>query len=430
MVLIGLSWSNGHTSGDTNALIGSIETAIQCVKTAPFSICKGMDHFPLSQHLLGVVLLQTGVPSHKLIKAFQCLSLVFWILALLIPMRVFFRNKMRDQGYIYFFVYLSSPLLWYGLSTFNEMAAAFYFIFLMISLLYGSFWSAFLSSLLVVWTKEFAFLYVGFWVLVTFYLRFKKHDHNAKSMFLGSSIGIVFGFCIQIAFNFWRFGAFRNTRLLIPEYMTPTIGLKLNFLSGQWISPNAGWLLFWPGLASLLIWFTFRAIKVKQWFLASSTLVFLVSLTYGFAMWFAPYGWVAWGHRLIVPWLPGLAVFILVESRHVSEVVDFILGKKGVLLVGAIFIFSVPQVLGASMENALNLLFDADAICPVTPNIHENSGYYFSCISHYAWTKGWILFDVIKVVETSKPILSVVTLALIFLLVKSRWKRLRSTGGN
>ncbi len=94
-----------------------------------------------------------------------------------------------------------------------------------------------------------------------------------------------------------------------------------------WLAPNGGVGWFWPLAAAVVIGLVVIAgtaarggAERRRRSLPAVGLVVALLLTTGtLASWFAPFGWVAWGPRLMVPVLPAVLGLLTVVLYH-SEV--------------------------------------------------------------------------------------------------------------
>ena len=55
----------------------------------------------------------------------------------------------------------------------------------------------------------------------------------------------------------------------------------------------------------------------------------LLGLAYGFSKWFAPFGWVAWGTRLMYPWIPSLILLVVFFFNEEIDQMLAVFGRKG-----------------------------------------------------------------------------------------------------
>jgi hypothetical protein len=122
-------------------------------------------------------------------------------------------------------------------------------------------------------------------------------------------------------------------------------------------------------------------------------IVALLLLTGSLASWYSPWGWVAWGPRLMLPVLPAAVIVVLVVFGERLESTIRAMARHRVILavVGvAVIALSLPQVNILHDPAIVGSLFTPDATCPRPASVLETN-YYYHCLSHYAWGRAWLL---------------------------------------
>ena len=121
---------------------------------------------------------------------------------------------------------------------------------------------------------------------------------------------------LNATFNIFRFGTPRNLLYLDPQLHTPGVVRKLEFLSAIFASPSSGVLWFWPFFSAIAVSATAIGVH-RMWTRCGATGTYLPVLAVtgimllwfaGLSSWYSPFGWIAYGPRLEVPLLGGLAV--------------------------------------------------------------------------------------------------------------------------
>jgi len=111
------------------------------------------------------------------------------------------------------------------------------------------------------------------------------------------------------------------------------------------------------------------------------------------ALWYAPFGWIAWGPRLEVPvigaWV--YAVLITLPPGVTARLSQLATRPRALFAAGFITIAFglVPSASPWSSWPALMKLMEADNSCPSMTQvpIQENEHRYYRCIVHYAWRR-------------------------------------------
>lgn len=128
----------------------------------------------------------------------------------------------------------------------------------------------------------------------------------------------------------------------------------------------------------------------------AAIVVSLLLLTGTLASWFAPFGWVAWGPRLMLPPLPAIMLIVLVVYAEEAERVlrRVFRSRVGTAVVAVVVIaVALPQVNVLHANGIVGALFSPDKVCPVTANVQADPSYYYHCLTNWAWARHWILLD-------------------------------------
>ena len=310
-----------HISGDTVALISGLNHALICLKCTALKIPCGAEvvHFPIFQYLEGVPFKLLGMPDDKLLNIFGYINAIWFIVAAYVFWKVGRLTGGDAGGHLSILILLSSYLLWYITSTFNEMAVFTLFALLAFSVIDG--WKIGYISLIAFFctlTKEIAFPFVLYFVLLS-YAAYEYKDkqclniilfiHNFLKRYFFPIIAVFVGVALNAMFNYFRFGTVENISLLWPKLFTPWPYVP-NFLTALFISPSGGLVFLWLSLCVFLLAAIICSLHQKtigKWILLLSVLgIFIVN--FGLARWYSPFGWCAWGPRLTLPFLGSVAV--------------------------------------------------------------------------------------------------------------------------
>jgi hypothetical protein len=211
------------------------------------------------------------------------------------------------------------------------------------------------------------------------------------SVIYGSMLlGIVFLF----SFNIWKFNTWKNLPHMDPVLRTPGLKLKIESAIGIFLSPNGGLVPYWflGAVAALGIplWGLMnRRLNTRKRFgfllLISGFLAQVAILS----SWYAPYGWVAWGPRLIVPTTAMGATICLVIIFQDEEVLrNFGRFKLLRFPIGALGIVTLVPTVGFLQNPTRTMSWFAggsDAVCPTPAIIQLDQAYYFKCLIHGSW---------------------------------------------
>jgi hypothetical protein len=187
---------------------------------------------------------------------------------------------------------------------------------------------------------------------------------------------------LTAGFNFYRFGVFYNALYLNPILLVTDPGIRLSYFLGLWLSPAGGLLFFWPSLVLLLV-FALRRATLPVWGLV----VFLGAMTVGLSKWFAPFGWVAWGPRLLLPWLPAVLVLFLIAVPDLSKTIGrtlFSSRRRSIVSSLLLLVISFPQFAFLYAGEYVKGILVGPPGCE-TANILTDVAHYYRCIHHVLW---------------------------------------------
>ena len=210
--------------------------------------------------------------------------------------------------------------------------------------------------------------------------------------------GAVAGVAVDGAFNIFRFGTPLNRTYLDPQFVVPGIRLKANFSLAMWVSPNAGLLWFWPLAVVLLgavVVLTFvvalrRRLPLRCWLPVLATCIVMGAFTWGLGSFVAPFGWVAWGPRLLLPLVPAVILTAVVAAPRsaIGAIGRGLRTKAGIALFSVLLAGTAVTQVGAvwTFVAAYTRMSVPDAVCP-TPGVivQEHPALYYRCLAHMAW---------------------------------------------
>lgn len=348
------SLTHQYFEGDTIALIKGADSVVECLKMSVFWNCPDVCHFPLAQYIPAIILRGIGVSENSILTTFSFFSTISYIGIFGFSYLLFRKDHIRLL--LVWLVLFTSPLLTYSKSTFNEVNASLItVVFVTTCILVSSRCLIILSFWLAGITKEPAFLPLALigWVALG---QSKSGAFSTVNKLVVISTGSVLAVATNMAFNYFRFGVPWNTINMDPIMHTTGMSQILaNFLA-IWFSPMAGLVTFW---------FTFVVMIVMWYYIAGGASIgcersihglgnhvaifaVILILTGGFAKWWSPYGWVCYGQRLILPWLPALVLLIANSTDGVvlqSSLLNFVNKWWTPLIVLLILLLSLPHLL-------------------------------------------------------------------------------------
>lgn len=292
--------------GDTQALIDHAYGAIDCWKSGVFPGCGSSraGPFVIFQYIPSWFFIALGGGRELILRVLCFLSIAGFLGSLAVMYRGL---KDRSVAYTGILILLSGFNLRYVNLSFGEMAASFVTLGFVAGILCG--WNLFWVSVLAFWTaltKDMAFPFQLLILGASFYLLPAKRDLRRVAVILAA---IFVGATMNSAFNWFRYGSLVNVGYLNPQTLVSDPVLRWNYFFGIWFSPFGGVAIFWPSFMVLLI--ALLAFVKRKWKPAAAVYVILLIQTAGFSKWYAPFGNIAWGERLMLPWIPALTFWIL-----------------------------------------------------------------------------------------------------------------------
>ena len=355
-----------RASGDTVALISGIKVAVQCLQLGKVHCDPSVVHFPIFQYLIGFPFVFFGMSDENTLTIFSLVSLS----AFFISVWAFFSagdgvDNLPAGGHLGVMLLLSGYVVWYSTSTFNESAAFALFSLLGLGVLKE--WNKLkvaIIAFLCVLTKEIAFPFVIYLMLASYILK-QEMCSNPRSYFkLGISffrkytlaiITILIGICINLLFNLFRFNNFRNISNLDPAFLTPFEFIPRFFYS-LLMSPAGGVVYVWFSLSTaLIILILYKLIKNERTIGLIFGVLGVLVFNAGLAMWYSPFGWVAWGPRLTLPILGAVGIMVTYSLvRTISGVKNLENNKlKSTCVMLLIFVISAAPTLSVILDEGI-----------------------------------------------------------------------------
>ena len=225
----------------------------------------------------------------------------------------------------------------------------------------------------------------------------ETRDEKRRRLIL-ISVATILGAAANAGFNVFRYGSIRNPSLLRSFEQAPNRAAVRAF-AALWVAPNGGILWFWPVAVAILALTVAASIRhtgrSSSWRRLAAPIVagLLVVEVAGLSKWFSPFGWIAWGPRLLLPLLPAMLLVVAVlgtadATRLLSRFLTgrwFWPGAVGTVLVG------LPQAMVLYHPHALAQFF-VDPRCR-NAHIHSNPSRYYRCFDYLAWSKRPLLLQ-------------------------------------
>ena len=421
--------SNAPSAGDTIALVHGARQISYCLGHGILTKCDdiapwtGLDGvstevingrvigdvgpYPLYQYVPAWIAVQFGFSDFSVYKILDLVNTGALIMTLWLTCWLACKTRQRWSPAVLALVLSTSPLLVYASLTFGESLAIFLMVLFAVACLRR--WHPAVIGLCAIaacLTKETVFpviLLTGASALVgtPVGLRTLRRGH-----WVGLGIGTAAGVIVGTLFDVFRWDQLTNFDYLQSYEQVKTLHQEVRQALGVWLAPNAGLAPFWI-LAALLVvglvvW-TIRRPGLRSRLIGAAIIIALLELTATLAKWWAPFGWDAWGPRLMLPVIAEVVVTVVFLYGHeIASVLSLLLRRRwfaalvGVLIVAA----ALPAVNVLHAQQAIGGGFTADATCPQGLPSVFSPGYYH-CLNHYAWRTH--LFELRTFAAWSRP---------------------------
>jgi hypothetical protein len=213
-------------------------------------------------------------------------------------------------------------------------------------------------------------------------------------------------------FNVFRFGSVFNSHYSDSVYQVARLRRVGALFVALWIGPNTGIVWLWPAVVVLLVLLAVAGVRatpgrtapVVRW---SGVLVMalLVGQMLGLARWYSPFGWIAWGSRLVLGLLPAMLLCAIVALGPVgTAALRRVLRSGWSLVVGGIVLLAgIPQVAVLWRPKSLSSFFAETQVC-TNAAVEVNAGRYYRCMFAQTWHMPPLLTRVVSDLHSSAGI--------------------------
>lgn len=379
-------------SGDTVALSQSARSLVSCLENGQFRGCAGTNQFGLPQHIPAMFLAWKGLDDTSIVFVLACLN----ILALTILTRTIYKSKaiLPVAKILIGITLFVGPIIAYGPYSFGEAISTLAYVGLAVAIFDKKYYQIFFFMVLAVTSRETAFVSIALMTAAILAFDSQSSRRQLRQMWIVIYASMLFGIVCLLSFNVWKFDTWKNAPHMDPVLRTPGLRLKVESAIGILLSPNGGLVPYWllGAVAALVIPLLclanirLSARKRFSFLLLTSGFVAQVAIL---SAWYAPYGWVAWGPRLIVPTTAMGATICLTFVMQDEEVLGYLHRFKLFLRsIGLLGIITLIPTIGFLQNPSRTMSwFSAgnDGICPVPAIIQLDQAYYFKCLTHGSW---------------------------------------------
>lgn len=351
----------GTVSSDTIALVDGSNQLLKCLQNTPIiTPCDGALHFPLFQYLIAIPQKLINLSNELILQNFIYMSLVSSLISVILVFITGYKVSNLYGANLCVLIFLSGFVICFSDWSFNEASAFMLFCLLTFSLIFQK--NLYIISSLVFLctiTKEisppiiFLFLIIGFIAnkkILMHELLYLKTTFNFIKLNMLPFFALIMGVVANTLFNVLRYSSPFNLSNLNPILHTPNEFI-FKYFSILFISPSAGLLFTWFSISFLIIFFFFFGLLKRKYnndyrffiFLISIFVLILTNLM--LSNWFSPFGMVAWGPRLTLPYLGGILIILIYSCFSYINELKTIKGKIfNFVFVFVLIISSIPNL--------------------------------------------------------------------------------------
>jgi len=331
-----ISLARPFVGGDTPFVLDGTNAFLTCVSHHDYHACgytgalnywglmSPIGWWPLLQHVPDLIAIGLGADGHPArTRVLATLSVVGVVVSIGLGWLVLKRFGRERWFWAYLVVAISGPILAFERQTAGEMLA----MGLLVGLVAATLLQAppavvALAALLACWTKETSYAFVAAFGVLALVLARRRTGAPIRRHVIWGAGGMAIGIAAASLFNIVRFGSVLNTNYLDSQLRTPGIARKLEYVLAVLASPSGGLLFFWPAAVVLIAAACLVGLRRNR-LPAVVVLVASGALMLGFASWWTPFGWSAYGPRLQLPWVLPIVLILLVaygpELEHVAR---------------------------------------------------------------------------------------------------------------
>lgn len=405
LVLLAVSgMGRGHEeTGDTGRMVTGSRLLVDCLRDGPRTRCApvpGTEHetligtFPPLQYAPTLAFEAVGLSDHQTVRALMWLNLAC-LAGLCVGLLVWARRSGSPWPALGGALVLSGPMLVYGTTGFGEMLAATVLVGFVLAVRARRPGLVLLTAFLAACSKE---TMAPFLVALTVLAGRDDEDGwlPPTRTLVPMGVGLVGGTLVSWALNVVRYDSIWNERYLEPFFQAEGAGRVVINSFDVLVAPGGGLAPYWPAYVLLLAAFVVVTITatvrrdVRTALFRWAALGVLGAFVVGLARWWAPYGWVAWGPRLLLPLLPalGLVLVWLGGAELAALVRRVLLHPVGVVVVALAVVAGAYVAASAAwfVRPSVAVLTQLDEGCPVRQA--PGTDAYWDCFDHRSWRLG------------------------------------------
>jgi hypothetical protein len=412
VTLAGVLWFAAHrppVHGDTANLVRGSSTIIDCIRDGRFSGCDNtftnqtgavryVGEFPLLQYLVATPLRGVGVTTETTLRVLTLLSFVSLVAILVLAYHTLRRLAPPLWPPLGVAAILAGPLLYYAQSPLGEELAAAVILGAVAAVLLDA-RPVVMCTLLVLacFTKETNPPFLLVLAALCAIARPCAIAADRRRTLVQITLSIGAGIVLNALFNVFRYGTWKNADYTRSDLVNTKLPVMWRIFVAQWFSPNGGIMWFWLLAPLLLIALaamaTGRPRNLQRLSVPIVGAILLAQMVV-LSMWWQPFGWYAWGPRLVLPFIPALLVSacVLAAPYATRGMAALLRGRAFVPVVLVAVASGITQAVALFSGPSVSRFFGSDpGFCKVAPAVRGSSRYYH-CLLMTAWSKRpWML---------------------------------------
>jgi hypothetical protein len=384
LVFLVVAWlAKPWVVGDTSYVLDGSNAFLTCLSNHDLSGCgytgklndaglmTPVGDWPLLQHLPDLAAIGLGADRHATrSRILEVLGVAGVVLGVLAAWLALTRTRQRAWFWAFMLALLSSPLLWYARTTFGEaLAAGLLVCFVAATVVPAHPVFVAVASAAAAWTKETTYPFLVALGVLGLFVAARRTGVRVRGQLIGLGVGLLLAIVAASLFNVVRYGKVVSPNFYEAQLHTPGIARKLEYTLAVFVSPSGGMLFFWPVATALVLAGVIVGLRSRERLnLAAAAVVLLViaGLTVGFASWWTPFGWAAYGNRLAVPWGLPLALLALVVwgdalRPHVARLLAP--AWRLALVFAIVLAFTLPSIGTMWRPNSTGSFFSQEQPC-------------------------------------------------------------------
>ena len=364
--LFGMWIAMPWVAGDTPFVLDGSNAFLACLSQHQFHACgftgnlnywglmSPIGDWPLLQHVPDLISIGLGASAHATrTRVLELLNVAGVAGALLLARVVLVRVGQAAWFWGFVLVLLSSPILWYARTTANEVLASGLLVCLVAAtVLPAPPALVALAALGASITKESSYPFVAALGLLGLVLARRRTGRPIRAHAAWGAAGLAAGIVAASLFNVVRYGSVLNTNLLDPGVHTHGLARQLEYAVAVLVSPSGGILVFWPAASVVVATACLLPLVLRSRPSVDARPALVVGavvlvLTAGFASWWTPFGWSAYGPRLMLPWgLPLVLIALVAYGEPLRRFTRRLIVAPWRLLVvfAVVLAFTLPNI--------------------------------------------------------------------------------------